>query len=299
MWRKDINILTWGGLGDALLATPAIKALKQKYPERRLNVFCLNRHRDIFLKNPYVDAVKGVTFRSSPLAWILTHINRLELKSINYSFLDPLINYSKNIIEIIAEILEVELTDKQMQLFLTDQEIKAGELVVSNYKIPVTINPSAACSEHKIWPYEKWEQIIAEMPQCTFLQLGLNKDRLLKGALDLRGKSIRTSVAIVKSSVCYAGVDSFFAHAATAVNTPAVVLFGPSLASIYGHPQNINISKKLVCSPCMEVLMKSTCPYSRECMHKIEVAEVKTAIEKQINNLQIIEQLSMSISESF
>ena len=52
------RIRTWGGLGDVLLTTPALRALKQQQPRRRVKVFCASRgHFELLQRNPYVDAL--------------------------------------------------------------------------------------------------------------------------------------------------------------------------------------------------------------------------------------------------
>ncbi|CAN5472410.1 glycosyltransferase family 9 protein [soil metagenome] len=296
MKNKSINIITWGGLGDALLATPAIKALKKNNPAKKIKVFYLKRHRDIFLNNPYIDVLKEASFLSAPVEWILAYFNLIEFKSFNYSYLSPAKNYSKSIVEVIAEMLDVELDDTQMDLFLTDDEINGGREQIAAYANPITINPYAVCSKHKEWSTEKWEKLIEDMPGYTFIQLGLNKEPLLKGAVDLRGKSLRQSAAILKSSTCYVGVDSFLAHAAAALNTAGIVLFGASSSIVFGHKSNININERLACSPCIEFIMKSVCPYNRECMHKITVEDVKNAIIKQTRDFPA-EDSSIAIEE--
>ncbi len=52
-----------GGLGDILLTTPAIKALKKKYPHRKIFIYGLNKaYMEIFENNPYVDKVRSTSF---------------------------------------------------------------------------------------------------------------------------------------------------------------------------------------------------------------------------------------------
>jgi hypothetical protein len=50
---------------------------------------------------------------------------------------------------------------------------------------------------------------------------------------------------------------------------------------IWGHQNNINLFKDVSCSPCLDVLRSSKCPYNGECMHHISVEDVKNALKKQ------------------
>lgn len=299
MWRKSINLITWGGLGDALLATPALKALKEKYPEKKIRVFAHKRHFEILRNNPYIDSLLGTSFKSAPVYWLLSRLALIKIKSLNYSFSYPAENESRKAAEIIGDLLGVVLKDKRMNMYLTDGELLRGKIAISGFNNPIVINPNAVCFTYKEWSYEKWEELIGKLPNYTFIQLGKKNERLLKGAVNLTGLPLRDSVAIVKSSLCYVGVDSFLAHAAASVCTPSVVLFGPSSPVVFGNEGNINIQKELPCSPCIDMLIGSRCPYKGECMRQITVQEVKGAILKQLNKTGLAASFSMEMSDEF
>src|SRR5215813_13411439 len=45
--RRTYRIITRGGIGDVLLMTPAIRALKQLYPDSKVCIYCIAKsHRD-------------------------------------------------------------------------------------------------------------------------------------------------------------------------------------------------------------------------------------------------------------
>jgi ADP-heptose:LPS heptosyltransferase len=223
----------------------------------------------------------------------------MQYESPDYSMKHPSINYSKNVIEVIAEIFGVELVDKKVQLFLTEDELAAGKSMLSPYKKPITFNPYAVCSKNKEWDTRNWEELIRIMPEYPFIQLGLRKEALIPGAVDLRGLSVRQSMAVIGASSYYIGVDSFLNHVAAALNTPAIILFGASSPEVFGHSQNVNISKRLWCSPCIDFIAHSACPYGRECMHRISVKEVKAAIHKLQDRKKVMNILSTPIDETF
>ena len=65
MKKSTIRIVSWGGIGDALLTTPLFRAIKEQSPSSRLIVYALSYgHYEIFLNNPYIDKLK----KSSRLA---------------------------------------------------------------------------------------------------------------------------------------------------------------------------------------------------------------------------------------
>lgn len=280
---NNINILTYGGLGDTLLLTPALTAFKEKYPSSSLTVFCLHpKHKEVLKHNPCIDKLRDANFWSAPFAWIKFHLKILRLHSYNYIWIHPTRTYSINITEIIAELLGVQLADQKMRVFLTEAEEKNGRACLSKYTNPITINPSTEGTKNKEWFAGHWEQLISSMPQYSFIQLGLAKDELVKGAIDMRGISIRDSMAVIKASMCYVGIDSFMAHAATAVSTPAVVLFGATQPAVFGSLSNLNLYTDHHCSPCFETLVSTPCPYGRKCMERIKARQVKKAILEKI-----------------
>jgi heptosyltransferase-2 len=52
-----ILIVTVNWLGDALMTTPALRALKEKFPLSSVAVMCVPRVKEVFLDNPYIDEV--------------------------------------------------------------------------------------------------------------------------------------------------------------------------------------------------------------------------------------------------
>lgn len=199
----------------------------------------------------------------------------------NYGKLKPSINFKKHAVEIIADILEVTLKDKKIEIFLTKKEDEKAMKTLSKYNNPIIIHTTSKCSKNQEWPIERWEELVKRMPDYTFIQVGLNNEPAIKGTVDLRGKTtVREAIALVKHSKAFVGVVSAFAHITAAVGKPAVVLFGPSTPVIWGYEENINIYKDLRCAPCIDTLGGKTCPYDKKCMGKISVREVEKTIKK-------------------
>lgn len=285
MKRKKIRLLPTGGLGDILLGTPSIKALKQKYPQSRIIVFYRNKNEsEIFQHNPYVDDLRPATFWANPIEYSLWYFKKIELTLFHYPALSPSLNYNKNSTEIIAEMLGVELQDKNLQVYLTQKEDNKAVNELSRYKKPVIIHVTSNCSKNQNWPVENWERLIKEMEGYTFIQLGLSKEDKIEGAIDFRGKTtFREALALIKNAQSFVGVVSSFSHATNAFDIPGVVLFGASTPEVWGHRNNINIYKALRCAPCIDLLLGSMCPYGKPCMTQITVEEVKSALLQQLS----------------
>ena len=280
MKNRNYRILAWGGIGDVLLLTPALKSIKAAHSHTKVTVYCLRReHMEVLKNNPNIDALKwGSAFRRA-----LYHLRLLRVSPINYADLRPSLCYQKTASEIIAEMLGVTLSNNKPEIYLTAREEESARTRLAQLERPVAIHAKAGFTENKDWPTEMWEQLVAENTQYNFLQLGSATEQLIKGAVDMRGLTLRESFALIKYADGFVGIDSCLAHAAAALGTPAVVMFGPSTPVLWAHSSNANIYKGLRCSPCVDMLGNVPCPYGRPCMKTITVKEVREALGRQLS----------------
>lgn len=80
------------------------------------------------------------------------------------------------------------------------------------------------------------------MPKVAFLQIGGSNDYIVGGAINFVNQiDIRTAAAIIKYCDALVTGDSYASHAASAVETRAVVLFGASDPKAFGHEEHINL----------------------------------------------------------
>jgi len=266
-----------------MLSTPAFSALKKKWAPCEIYVFCIqDTHQEVYRNNPNIDHVRNISFWSNPTHFILYYLKWAKFYMINYGQFTPSIYYRKSAMEIIADMLEVELDQKKVQLFLTEEEDRVGKEWISKYKNPVAIHYTSLTTKNQEWPMEYWNELVESLPEYTFIQLGLPTESMVKGAVYTGKKTIRESLAILKNCIGFVGVNSTFSHATTAFDVPGVVVFGPGGPDIWGHESNINIYKKRYCSPCVDMIYDYPCPYGKPCMREITVEEVRTALLTQL-----------------
>jgi ADP-heptose:LPS heptosyltransferase len=297
--RRTIRILAVGGIGDVLMLTPALRALKQANPRAFVKVFCLGRPQyEVLLFNPHVDRVKLVSggaavawLRAAPLDFArlcLDHLTEPDtaerhFSTSNYGVFHPSILRGRHATEIIGETIGVKVTDRTIEVHLTETEEEKAKAIVRGYKYPVALHITSDCSENQNWALEKWRKLVLRNSRYNFIQLGLPNESRVEGALDLRGHlSIRESIAVLKHSRGFVGVVSALSQAANAVATPSVVLFGPSTPEVWSHSNHAVVTKRLRCSPCIDDTIGFQCPYGAPCMSDISVEEVEYALRKQL-----------------
>jgi ADP-heptose:LPS heptosyltransferase len=279
--KDKIYIETFGGLGDCLLMTPAFYSLKKNNPNCSICVRCNNNlHYEILKNNPNIECF----IDDEMLVKIKDNLICIDVYN-----LFPSLIYPKRISEIICQTVKTKYLGDILEIYLTEEEISWGIDFNSKYKHPICINPTSACSNNQEWDFYKWEDLVNILSSkgLNILQIGKADEKYVSGCIDLRGQfSLRECIAILNASKCFIGVDSFWQHAASALKIPAIVLFGDSSPTIWGHDNNNNIYKGYECSPCFEILYGQTCPYNKKCMNDISVKEVLDKIESLLfNNL--------------
>lgn len=68
MLSQQILAVRFGSIGDVLLATPLLRAIRARHPGARLTVLTYRRHAPLLLDNPHVDEVIGLTPGASLLS---------------------------------------------------------------------------------------------------------------------------------------------------------------------------------------------------------------------------------------
>jgi ADP-heptose:LPS heptosyltransferase len=263
-----------GGAGDVLLNTPLIKYL-YTIQKKKVSVYVFSEHHKSILKNnPYcfVRLLQFETFKNKKY---------MDNQSFFYGIYAPSLSFKTKASRIIAKSFKVfDLENDLPEIFLTKKELKIGKYLISNLKNPIVINPSAASSKNKEWFFDRWNEVVQILDEYTFIQVGIESEPLIDGVMDFRvGFSLREQLAILANTKLYVGVDSFWAHAAAALNVKGIVLFGPSTPVVWGHESNVNIYKDTSCSPCIDWILDSECPYLKRCMTSISVDEVVNLIK--------------------
>jgi len=278
--KKPIRIVSIGGIGDAILLTPVLRALAKLNPQRRIIVWAGNpAHESVFKHNPYVAKLRRVGRTFEKVYRALAGHKFLPYVDSTYASFIPTVVYAKHATAILAEKLGVSLQNETPELYLTEPELAKAARTLRSLKRPlVAIHLTAACSANKNWATENWKALVSRNRDCTFVQIGGRDEPIVNGAVNLIGAHLRDAFAILKQCDAFVGVESGFAHAAAALQTPGVVLFGPSTPSVWGHPNNINMYSRRYCSPCLDLIKEARCPFSNACMNELSVPMVEHSL---------------------
>jgi heptosyltransferase-3 len=151
----------------------------------------------------------------------------------------------------------------------------------------IGIHP-AASQESKLWPWERWRELIQILRRdgfliCLFCAPNEKEtvESHLLSKLSPEGISLHVSkldgfFLKLQEMNLLVGLDSFSVHAANALGVPSVILNGANDIVAWAPPTSKFIAKGEICPhfPCFNKAPCSQSPLPYQCMEVIEVGEV-------------------------
>ena len=273
------RLYSWGNVGDAILLTPVLRSLRRRYPSVRIILYVEKpSHREVYMHNPRIDRIRRLGVLAAFVHGLIPgRVFRAPLGDVR-----PNVLYETHASRIMGEMIGLEIKDTAPELFLTDDERALGRRLVQNLPRPsIAVHPISTF-EPKNWPHDRWEQLVAQRPEWSFVQIGGAGETPIRGAADMRGKSLRVTFSIIGACDALVGVDSGMVHAAAALRKPSVVLFGPSSPMVYGHVGLVHLRAKVDCEPCLGILRDDLCPFNNKCINAISIAAVDERLSEVV-----------------
>ena len=229
-WIKSILLIRSGAIGDLLLLSPCIAALKAKYPHAKITLACFPRHRPI-VQDMGFDAVIDYPVHLSAigdhdLVIPLEHIVELSTEK------------GVHATDAYAEALGVSVIDYKPKYRVTDEETQWAHNAFKRLhdtrqdkwtpRIALHLQSSASIRNY---PMELWQVVIQALIERGWEVMLLGNTVTMKGGPkglhDCSRLSFREAAAVLATCDAFCGVDSSFFNLAPALGIPAVGLFGP------------------------------------------------------------------------
>lgn len=256
---KRILIIRAGGMGDLIFLTPALRALRQQFPQHEFTVCALSAYRPAIC-HPDLDAVQWLDYPPQ-LADVETYDLVVPLEETVER------DEEHTAVDIFARHLGLELAGAARVPML---RANTGALAAALEKFPrfpgmrrygIALRANHAC---RTWPFNYIQQLASHIldrdPAGVIFLFGEKKDwpdienvghqRLIwLPDLDL---SLTESLALLATMDAFVGPDSGLAHAAGALGLPTVTLFGPyrSQQRVDVFPTVRGINGHAPCAPC-------------------------------------------------
>ena len=268
------------GLGGHLAWTAAAREIKKKAgkPCVPINGNSLVTS-DIFKNNP------NFTFSGPSREVFVLDLGKEET---NYCISDlpdrAIQRTDKHIIETICNHYEIFDPELKCDLFFTEEELdKTSKLAESLPEEFITIEPHSKTSYsiNRQYPLNKWQLIVDKLSKhIPVVQIGTPGKKVLNSVIDLTGNTtFREAAAMIGMSKLFLSNEGGLGHAATAVNTKAVIIIGGYTgAKMVSYPQNITIDASTH-GPCG---MKARCDKCAEDFENHDYMEIVEAALKEI-----------------
>ena len=312
-----IEIPTW--LGDAVMTTPAIENILEKYPDSQLIIFGSFVSTSIFKYHPRVkkiiiDESRKKTFRYFNLYKIAKSIGTVDLalsfrKNFTTKFLFYFINAKEKYIynklklkqdihqvirynDFINDSLNVNTIPNELKIYKKDNTKHKAQ----GSKLVLGINPGATYGSAKRWYPEEFAKVAISLATTydikifggpTETDIALDIEEELKKANitnyeNLAGKtSIDELIENISNLDLFITNDSGPMHIAAAFGIPTVAIFGPTK---YKETHQWNNDNEMLIRKDLECspCMKRVCPLKHhECMSLITADDVLDKLKER------------------
>jgi len=265
-------------LGDRLMFTPVVRDFKKAHPDWEIGVESIGP--EIWDNNPHIvnmtkpDKVfnigPGKVTRGSKTNGL--HITAAFRCSLEEHLGEP-----------------VQQGEFKPEIFLSEAE-KNNRLIDGRYWV---INIDCGPFSAKRWWPERFQQLIEQLPEITFVQVGLKKDNQIRlrgpNVIDLIDQTkIRELFSLVYNAEGCISLISSLMHVAGAFDKPCVVLAGAREPATFEHYANHRYIDRIGCLPCCS---KKACWHNSisactnrvkdiaRCMDMIRVEQVVDAVK--------------------
>ena len=300
--RKILLIQLWG-MGESILTLPAISELKKKYKGRSIAVLCTERNRAVY----YNQGVEIVELSMNPLLiafFLLKNMRKFDIVvdfeeylkisaiisfllgkySIGYShgirskLYSVKVRYNdvQHVSQTFADLLNPLCISAKIQELT---KLKYGKedmdhinkllnkIKMKNGKIAAISAGAAESAKCRMWPKEKWAELIDRIPYENVLLIGgkdvyreneeiLGMLKSRKHVCNIAGMTSQNELfALMEKVSLVISIDSGPMHVAAAQRIKTVGLFCPNTPVRFGPlgKGNISIYKPVLPKPCINV----------------------------------------------
>ena len=279
--RILIRMTNW--IGDAVMTTPALRAIRESFPDAEISVLANPIVAQLFVHHPDCDRVllydktgrhAGVIGFSTAIApGFISFLSGIPLRAdyategrrlllthpVSVGEAEKALHHTDYYLEMLAR-LDITCREKVQSLALTDEEREWAAAQLPEGPVAV-INPG-------------------ELSQYNFYEFTAFS---LGEPINFIGKTtVRQMMALLASSNIMVTNDSGPMHVGAALDVPLVAIFGPT-----DHTTTSPLAKhwELVCKPphCSPCLLRE-CPIDHRCMTAITAEDVNAAIQELMEN---------------
>lgn len=281
MKKKSVNDRIWinpiGGLGDTLMLSGVLRLVIEERPGERFNLVRRTRYLSLLQGHPALSRIGNPPKGAKILG--TDYWGREELGGGN-----------RRAFQVLARVFGLR-TPVEERLFLpgSGESDPLLEGIIPWKGENIVIAPFSD-APRKEMSMENWQELVRRLsrPDRLILQMGTDRRRHIRNAYSLLDITTpRQAISIVGKCSLVITSDNFAMHAAHLVGVPAVVLWGPTRAEIYGYPRQMHLRSDSPCEKEHECLgpkfphnYHTQCPLGEShCMNRIDFEEICGVVE--------------------
>lgn len=282
-------------IGDVILGTTICRELQKEYPGCEIHFYTNSPYGDLLRNNPDVAKI-----HESP-SWNYDNLF-FEMSSGDYDEIfapyqvrgecnmwhqhentrhQHLVDFYWNRMG-----MHRRIEERECYLFPDKKFIEDSDKYIS-FDVPRIAVHSTSGVQTKDWPY--FDEISEEIRKLGYgvVQVGGRSDKIVKGAIDLRGKFNMIELAgFLSRFSAFVGLDSGLSYMADAMRIPTIVIQGSTDPVTSGPISNRVIhlfAEKTGYDDCQAIRCHVNCRHEINCNTKITVPMILDKIEKVMN----------------
>ena len=304
---KKILIVRLRRIGDIIMTTPSVSALRKGFPDAFISYIVEEPYRELVEGNPDLDKNVVLDFHGGPRASLITLFSKAKLKigyRIKYrNFIyhirlprkpeDGHFHSVENHVNFVRALgINVESPPplclppakkteaEKVKNFIEENRLEGNKIIAIHI---------SAGNEFRNWGVDNWirlTDLLAKRTGIKIILIGASEDKeankeILKKSknshFSLVGKlNLREVRELISLSSLFVGPDSGPMHIAASTSTPIIALFGPTLPENFAPWKAIAtlIEKKFDCRPCKQ---RGCIHEDFRCLRKIKPEEIYQA----------------------
>jgi len=300
---ENILVIQLWGIGETILALPAIRALRNRYKKAKITVLATKRNSDIFYNDK--DINKIILLKLNPFS--ILHFIIKEYKKYDFTIdMEEYLNISAIISFFVGKYRIGYSHNARARIY--NEKVRYNKISKKDFLIGIA--PGAAESgKARMWPWRNYAElcnnILNKDKKSKIILIGNKEEnkitKKIQNGIKEKARIINTAglfnlnalFCLIEKCNLFIGNDSGPMHIAAAQGVKTIGLFGPNLPVRFGPygKGNAAVYKGYNCrfSPCINVhkgqvpdcLFPKNSEDYQKCMKNIKVEDIM----KQLNRL--------------
>ena len=304
---KTIDVVLFLTLGDTLMGSVIVHAIKTKYPESYIRFHTNIEYKTLLENNPEIDEIIAVPNNNymNVYSWIAKsgrasdHIVKLAMANqFDTCWHHNPETYDMHMIDWYASRagLDLKIEDYNVRIYpTTDDYITA--LSLTKDLGPYIIMHTTSLLESKNWPIQFFNHLASMLEDkyhLPIIQIGGPIDTKITKAISLLDKtSVKVSAALINNAKMYIGIDSGSAYIAGAAGIPTFLVMGatsgtdPNGSRVGPVGSNVHYIEPLARpdSPHCKPVCVTHCALNAPCINLVLPEQVFAVIENAVPSL--------------